>query len=322
MSGPTSHLPSSLQTQWDYTKTLRSSSRLSWDGQFPSPPSPSTSPPPPVHDHYEQHRDRGRDRGRELSRPKSFSNFSQLSANQDRWSYDRIRLSPSGSFDSDGIETPPPASSPQRQPAAHRPVTPEEVQEVLGLARGRAGRSLSPPRSRPLSAYDPGQSAQRLSISSELLSSYPNPLASPSTPMSFSPGGSIPTLRITQPPNDEFYPSLLLSSSSSSLPPSSSVGNRTPQGSLAPTRAPKQQQQLQEPGEQAEPSSRRQKQKQRQKIIEEDVDEPDDACCFGACRRSKVQAAGGRVTGWLLGTLLPVAFGVVMGVVAKATGGR
>lgn len=281
MSGPTSHLPSTLQTQWDYTKTLRSSSRLSWDGQFP-PPS-SSSPPP---SHYEQHRD--------LSRPKSFSNFSE-SSSQDRWSYDRIRMPLSSSS---YIETLPLAPYPQS--AAQRPITPEETQKVLGL-HPPSGYSASPQspsstRSRPVSAQ-----ITRLSIPSD--STNPSPLTSPNTPpSSFSPGESIPTLRITQPGND-------------SPESSSSVGNQTQHGSSTRSpraAAPKQQE------EPVEPS----RQKRKPKIIQEDVDEPDDACCFGTCRRSKIKTAGGRVAGWLLGTLLPVAFGVVMGVVAKATGGR
>ncbi|KAK4160573.1 hypothetical protein QBC43DRAFT_325210 [Cladorrhinum sp. PSN259] len=262
MSDPISRLPSHLQAN-GYTNELRSSSRMSWDGQRPSP------------------------RPRSISRPQSCGSLigQTLSESpapaQCRWSYDLVRMPHSQTRTTNQI------------PQSHVPpsaTTPEEIQQIFPWLPSRPQSSCSngsPQPSRPTSM---------VRFEDDLKDQ------SPTTTVHHLNGRSTPTLWVTPPdvrsePSRWEVPTCELDSSDMEKPRSTTDN---------PLKSKER---------------KKTKTNQQAKVIK-DIDEPADACCFGLCRKGKVRSVGGKVTAWLIGTILPITWGVVMGVMKGFTGGR
>lgn len=278
----TSRLPAHLQST--YTSHLRSSSRTSWDGLELSRPLPiprprSASPRP----------------ARRLGRPHSIAYLPDNHLlNVDRWSYDRVRM-PSA---------PSSTESPESEPLP---------------------RPCSPPTTRRSPPPSPSSFSSR-PISVHFVNAFGGPddpiLPLPSTPYhAAGTGASTPTLSVTHPDGSTEPCSLMLPSplhqAQQEQPALYSAAETEPCSNLKHDihTAPSTNKPPSPLGETAEGDTAKSRTgRQRGMSVDSIMNTP--GCC-GLCERRTAKLIGGKITAWVMGTLIPVTFGVMTGILSK-----
>ncbi|KAK4196759.1 hypothetical protein QBC40DRAFT_286732 [Triangularia verruculosa] len=277
-----SRLPEHLRST--YTSHLRSSSQTSWDGldlgySRANQRPRSTSPR----------------RTRRPERPRSIACIpDSYLLNVDRWSYDRVRM-------------PATSSSTQLPEFESRPSLPSSSQTT----RRSPSPSISSVSSRPTSAH--------------FVNAFGGPndpiLPLPSTPYATGTGASTPTLSVTHPDGStEPFPLILPSPvhtqqqqpcvrRAAETEPSSSVKHHT-QMAASPYDEPLTSQAEKVGGSKADGGIGR----QRGMSVDSIMNTP--GCC-GLCERGTAKMIGGKITAWVVGTMIPVTFGVMTGVLSK-----
>ncbi|GAB1313764.1 hypothetical protein MFIFM68171_03974 [Madurella fahalii] len=309
VTGRVSRLPSHLRS--GYASHLRSSSRTSWDGKTPALTTPAarTRSPSPVRD---SHQARPRSAislpDHTLSRPTILS---------DRWSYDRERM-----------------PSPPPPPHGSGPSTP--MSQEFGFPSSRPASTFieSQPPSRPHSAILDGL-----------------------VDASFSYTASTPTLRVIPPPsdgpadsayafqhpdsldqenrqrlrqdNDAYH---ILTSAElemlshpppTSPPPSPRTGpDEEPLKGGARTREQQEQQQQQQQRQKSDHRRRSRSRFGNHGASDRESEADVRPGCLGLCELATAKRMVGTFGAWLMGTLIPITFGLVTGCIAAATGCR
>ncbi|KAK0668078.1 hypothetical protein QBC41DRAFT_322672 [Cercophora samala] len=274
-----------LDLRSTYTSHLRSSSRTSWDGlDLNHPLSASRSrPASPIS-------------ARRLGRPHSIAYLpdSRL-LNVDRWSYDRVRMPSAPS------STQPPESGPLSRPSS--PQTP----------RRSSSPSPSSVSSRPISVH--------------FVNAFGGPddpiLPLPSTPYATGTGASTPTLSVTHPDGStEPFPLVLpgplhAQQEQHAFFPAAETGHSSfLKRDDAPTTTAASEP-LFPQGETARENTAKGVAvtgRQRGMSVDSIMDTP--GCC-GLCERRTAKMIGGKITAWVVGTLMPVTFGVMTGILSK-----
>ncbi|KAK4174122.1 hypothetical protein QBC36DRAFT_358264 [Triangularia setosa] len=273
-------LPSYLQST--YTSHLRSSSQTSWDGLNLNRPR-SISRPRPASPRP----------ARRLERPHSIACLSDnYLLNVDRWSYDRVRMP----------FTPSSTEPPELQPS---------------------WRSSSP-RTAPQSASPSSSPVSTRPISAHFVNAFGGPddptLPLPSTPYATGTGASTPTFSVTHPDGSTEPLPLVLPSP---LHAQQQYNTLLPAAETEPPSPLKRD--IHMTASRYEPSSsqseiskgsetKNKTGRQRGMSVDSIMNTP--GCC-GLCERGTAKMIGGKITAWVVGTLIPVTFGVMTGVLSK-----
>ncbi|KXX75601.1 hypothetical protein MMYC01_206568 [Madurella mycetomatis] len=295
VAGPVSRLPLHLRS--GYTSHLRSSSRTSWDGRMPELATPAIQTQP--------HRARRRsaislpDHGT-LGRPTVLSG---------RWSYDHERM-----------PSPPPG------PLGSGPSTPISQEFAFPSSRPASTFIESESSSRPQSAIidDPVDVSFSYTASTPTLKVIPPPPDSPADSSSpFQQPASLGRINRQRLRQDDDAYHILTSAELEMLsrPPPTSP---PPSPRTGPVEEPLEAHAHQRRQRQSKTDNRRRSLSRLGNNGNSDSDFEADVKpgCLGLCELATGKMMVGKLGAWLMGTLIPITFGLVTGCIATATGCR